>query len=80
MPFLSYRRATNERTVRPSFPLPLPPRVLFILDPLCFVRGTGVARIHVADHVISDCRDCQIDSAPADVTRKTFQTADKDRE
>lgn len=47
MPFLSYRRATNERTVHP------PSAPFFRL--LCFIRGTGIAHIHVVGDVISDC-------------------------
>jgi len=41
MLFLSYRRATNERTVQPFFHP-------FFSELLCFIRGTGTARILLA--------------------------------
>jgi len=41
MLFLSYRRATNERTVQPFFRP-------FFSELLCFIRGTGTARILLA--------------------------------
>lgn len=41
MPFLSYRRATNERTVHPSSAP--------FFELLCFIRGTGTTRIHADD-------------------------------
>lgn len=49
MLFLSYRRATNERAVCSS-------SAPFFFKPLCFTHGTDIARMHVADDVISDCR------------------------